>query len=110
MARNHGRVSCYNNDQCRCRACRRAMADYQEEYRAPKKPVTKKDQRARAAGRFAPRRIPQSRINHGHPPGTMPVTCWCEDAIVLVPEADIIAGRTHSCGLDACTPLLVPCP
>lgn len=30
-------------------------------------------------------------------------TCWCETSYLLVPAADVIAGRTRSCGRDNCT-------
>lgn len=35
-------------------------------------------------------------------PGQVPVTCWCEDRIVLVTERDVFEGRTRTCGRPAC--------
>lgn len=34
----------------------------------------------------------------------LPVLCWCESTIVIVPVADIRDGRTLSCGHLRCTP------
>jgi hypothetical protein len=32
------------------------------------------------------------------------VTCWCESTVVHVRRADLLAGRTASCGNPHCTP------
>jgi hypothetical protein len=34
----------------------------------------------------------------------LPVLCWCEKVTVIVPIADIRAGRTLSCGDPRCKP------
>lgn len=34
----------------------------------------------------------------------LPVLCWCEETIVIVPIVDIRAGLTLSCGDPRCTP------
>jgi hypothetical protein len=39
--------------------------------------------------------------------GQLLVTCWCESALVAVPDMDVRAGRTYSCGLVRCTPEVV---
>lgn len=37
-------------------------------------------------------------------PGHLAVSCWCEKFYVSVPEADVLAGRTASCGRPNCAP------
>ena len=66
-------------------------------------PSTEAEQR-----RYA-HRDAKARMMRTHPKGPddpVPVTCWCECEVVLVPLAEIHAGRTASCGLAFCHPPL----
>jgi len=43
-------------------------------------------------------------VPYNVPSGYLAVTCWCEAAYAFVPEAEILAGRTISCGHWRCHP------
>jgi hypothetical protein len=39
----------------------------------------------------------------GLPDGRFPCACWCEAGYVVVSHADLLDGRTYSCGREGCT-------
>lgn len=56
--------------------------------------------RPMTAARQAPARVIKGRTTSD---GDLWVTCWCETEIVAVPAADVLAGRTASCGRNGCS-------
>lgn len=54
-----------------------------------------------------------SRYRSGRPArrvaARLKVTCWCELEFVTVPRSEILNGRTASCGLPSCRPLVEVC-
>lgn len=47
--------------------------------------------------------LDDGRRTRGQRRETVPVTCWCEAAIVKVPTREVRAGLTHTCGRPDCT-------
>lgn len=41
-------------------------------------------------------------IPTSHDPSVLPVNCWCERRLLLVPKPRVLAGRTGSCGRRDC--------
>jgi len=70
----HGTVGTYNVHRCRCGPCCEAKADAARRHTVT---GTTGDDRLK-------------------------VSCWCEAHFVLVPRADVVAGRTGSCRLVGC--------
>lgn len=67
---------------CRCQVCIDANRAYHAAYRA------KQGLSSSASG--------------AAPSGYLAVNCWCEASIVGVTKADLLAGRTGSCGRHGC--------
>ena len=93
----HGTLHAYRNLGCRCDDC----LDAERAYRGVVT-IRRGKRVVRPDYIVHPSRVPRrSRRDE------LPTTCWCESAMVFVPRADVLAGRTRTCGLDGCTAELV---
>lgn len=93
----HGTRHCYQSG-CRLPECMEAAAAYQRNLRTRQRPTSRP---CHKCGQPCP-------VNRGKPvclacrnidrPGHLPAACWCQEAIVYVPIAEVRACRTRSCG------------
>lgn len=80
----HGSRTAYCYHRCRCDECRAANAAYVSQW-------------AWTTGRASPR---EQSGHKGSRSGRLLVTCWCEASFVSIDRAEVLAGRTGSCGPD----------
>ncbi len=73
----HGTVTGYNYHRCRCDLCKAAIHE---------------------------RSVLRGNTGSTHD-GRLAAACWCEHGFVLVTPADVLNGRTGSCGRPDCARL-----